>query len=107
MNEQVTEGAQTMMSRQAAWVLSGTGGLALLTAFLLTISNNASIALDVARQHGEELNEIRILQQAFRTELMDRTADRYTAIDAARDMAFLERRLQELEDKIIDHKESH
>lgn len=95
------------IGKQAAWVLSGTGGLALLSAFLLTISNNASIALDVARQHGEELNELRIFQSSIRQELNERTQDRYTALEASRDMAFIERRLKEIESKLDEHKEQH
>jgi hypothetical protein len=84
------------MNKTISVLLGGTGGIALLTAFLMQISNQASIAIAVAEQHGQELL---ILKQEIGV-IQSRTADRYTSIDAARDMAYLQRRLKEIEDKI-------
>ena len=87
-----------------AWILGGTGGAALLAAFLLNISNDANIAIKFAEQHGSELNQIRIQIAAIRLELTDRTKDRYTSLDAKRDREFIERRFSELESKLDTHR---
>ena len=83
-----------------AWALGGSGALALLGALLVNISNDANIALEVAKQHGDELNQLRISMAAMRIAIDSRTKDRYTSQDAARDLQFMERRFAELESKI-------
>jgi hypothetical protein len=40
------------MNKTISVLLGGTGGIALLSAFLMQISNQASIAISVAEQHG-------------------------------------------------------
>jgi hypothetical protein len=82
------------------------GGISILVGFMLTVSNNANIAISVAEQHGNELNNVRADIAALRVEISNRTQDRYTAIDAERDLRFVERRLKEIEEKMDrEHKD--
>ena len=76
------------------------GGISILVGFMLTISNNANIAISVAEQHGHELNNVRAELAALRVEISNRTKNRYTAIDAERDLDFVQRRLKEIEDNM-------
>lgn len=88
-----------------SWLIgiSGTSLFGIMVAFILNINASASIALDVAAQHGKEINQLRIVQEAIRLEMHDRTRDRYTNTDAGRDLDFIERRLEEIERKIDQH----
>jgi hypothetical protein len=62
------------------------GGLCTIAlAFAVTTAKNAQIALEVAAQHGEEIQMIRGELSSLRIEMASRTADRYTARDAERD----------------------
>lgn len=92
-------------SQGALWKwLAGisTGGASLMLAFAVNVAKDAQIALDVAKQHGEELLMIRGEIQHMQSELMDRTQKRYTSDDAAKDLKYVERWLVDLENKIED-----
>lgn len=80
------------------WGLSGSGVAALIAAYLLNVSNQASIAINVAEQHGAEINLIRHELSAIKLLLEERTHLRYTSQDAARDLAYIERRFKEIQD---------
>lgn len=84
------------------WIggLATAAALALLTLMLnllVGVSRDAQIALDVAAQHGQEINIVRAELSSLRTEMSERTADRYRAQDAERDLRYLERRIEALE----------
>lgn len=74
-------------------------GTILVTLFL-NLSKDSSIALNVVAQHGEELlglrQEIALLRDAMR----DSTADRYKGADAERDMKYIQRRLDDMEERM-------
>lgn len=81
--------------------LSGGGILALLTVALnmfVSVQKDAEIALDVARQHGQELLEIRAEIAAIRTTIERKTVDRYYRQEAEREHNRLEERLDRVEE---------
>ena len=56
----------------------------------LGVSSKAEIALDVARQHGQELLEVRAEVALMRADLRSSTRDRYYRAEAEREIARLE-----------------
>ena len=70
--------------------------LALLAGLMLTVSNDAAIALQLAGQHGES---ILLLQQQIDLLQME-TKDRYTEKDAERDLGHIQDDITELKQVI-------
>lgn len=61
----------------------------------LQVSAESQIALDVARQHGQELLELRAEVSLVRADLRSATRDRYYRAEAEREMARLEEKIKE------------
>ena len=82
------------------------GALGLLGALLLTVQKDAAIALDVAKQHGQELlllhGELQILHEHIR----NRTQLRYTSRDAERDFRYIQKDLDACMEAIKEHKKN-
>ena len=91
------------VSWKLAFPLSALG---LLGALLLTVQKDASIALDVAKQHGQELlllhSELRIIEEDIRA----RTQLRYTSKDAERDLRYIQKDLDACLLTIKEHKKN-
>lgn len=88
---------------KATLVLGGGTLLALTTLLInlfVTVSKDAQIAIEVAKQHGDELLMIRGEIASLRQTITDRTNDRYTSKQAERDMQYIERRLTEFEKQL-------
>jgi len=79
------------------------GALALLGSLMQVVSKDASIALDVARQHGEELLLIRGEMTIIEKQLMERTQQRYTSQDAARDHEYIYRDIKQCQEWMKEH----
>lgn len=79
---------------------AGTGVLGVVAAGMLAVAQSASVALNVAEQHGTELSMIRGELIALRKELIERTDKRYSTRDAASHEKYAERRLAEIEKKL-------
>lgn len=75
------------------WILGGGSVIAVVLTFSITTAKDASIALDVARQHGDELLILSQDLHRMQGDLYDRTKDRYTSKDAERDVGYLRRDL--------------
>ena len=70
------------------------GGIAsVVLAFSINTAKDAQIALQVAGQHGTELNELRAEVRVLRNDMRDRTKLRYTSADAAKDYSYINQRL--------------
>ena len=82
------------------------GALALLATIVMTVHKDAGIALDVARQHGQELLLLRGEINILKEEILDRTRLRYTSKDAEKDHANHLYRIQALERR-VDQLEKH
>lgn len=89
------------LPKTLSYILGGGGTAALLGAFLLNIHSQASIALSVAEQHGQEFLLVRQEIAAIKLILEEKTRSRYTAVDAQRDMDYLERRIREVEEGCV------
>jgi hypothetical protein len=79
----------------------GSGLLGVLAVGWIAVAQQADIAISVAEQHGQELLLIRGELTALRTEMLQRTQDRFTAADGR----YLEqeiRRIEEELDEIIE-----
>jgi hypothetical protein len=82
------------------WLVStlvGTGIVGLIIAGAMSVAQDARIAISVAEQHGQELLLLRGEIISLRQEMQSRTRDRYTSDDADRDMEYIERRLNDIE----------
>ena len=90
-------------------VMLGTlsGLLVIVTTLMINlfigVSKDAQIAIGVAAQHGDEINGLRTELQLVRETLREGTADRYRAAEAARDQAYLEKRIEMLEKELAKH----
>lgn len=80
--------------------LAGTGILGVIAAGMLAVANDARVAINVAEQHGEELLLVRGELAAIRTEMLQRTEDRYTSRDAQAYERYIEQRFVELERRL-------
>lgn len=80
------------------------GALTLLGALMLSVSNEAAVGLKLAEQHGESILLLREEVRLLRLEIKERTQDRYTSDDAARDLAYIRQDIAELKQEI---KENH
>ena len=77
-------------------------GTIMVTLFL-NVQASSSIALDVVKQHGEELLGLRQEISLLRDAMRDQTEDRYKGKDAERDMTYIQRRLDALEKSFEKH----
>ena len=82
------------------------GALTLLGSLMLVVQKDAAVALDIARQHGQEFNILRAEIALLKQDMRERTQNRYTSGDAAKDLRYIERRFTELESKIKEHKDN-
>jgi hypothetical protein len=80
--------------------LAGTGILGVVIAGAMSVASDASIAIKVAEQHGEELLMIRGEMSSIRQELNNRTSDRYTGKEGARFEQYVNKRLDALEKQL-------
>jgi hypothetical protein len=94
------ENGDSLNSNRVIASLAGTGVLGVIAAGMLAVANDARIAINVAEQHGQELLMIRGELASVRTEMMQRTEDRYTSRDADQHEKYMERRLNEIEKKL-------
>lgn len=90
------------------WVLGITGVIVttLLTAsltFMVSVGQDAHSALSVNETQAQELLLLRSEIAALRVEIKNRTDDRYTSLEATRDLAYIERRLAQIESQIEKH----
>lgn len=83
------------------------GALGLLGALLLSVQKDASVALDVARQHGEEILLLRSEIHSMESQMRERTQLRYTSKDAERDFSYLRRDIAECKEAIKLHDGEH
>ena len=72
----------------------------------LGVSREAAIAIEVAKQHGEEFVAVRQELSLLRDSMRDATVDRYKGKDAERDIGYLNNRITALE-KQIEKLEQH
>jgi hypothetical protein len=79
------------------WVLGGGTFITIALGFGITVAKDAQIALEVAKQHGEEILQIegRILQ--LEKVIYDRTRLRYTSEQAERDHTYIIRDIEVLQ----------
>ena len=77
-------------------------GTIMVTLFL-NVGKDASVALQVVAQHGDELLGLRTEIQLLREAMRDMTTDRYKGADAERDMQYINRRLEKIEETIEEH----
>lgn len=79
------------------------GALGLLGTLMLVVAKDASVGLDLARQHGEQLllmnNKLHLIEQ----EMKERTALRYTSEEATRDYAYYNRELERIRKALNEH----
>lgn len=74
------------------------GALTLLGALMLSVANEAAVALKLAEQHGESILLLREEVRLLRNEVQDRTLNRYTSKDAERDLAYIREDINELKE---------
>ena len=84
-------------SKKVLASLAGTGVLGVVATGMLSISQSASIALDVAEQHGQEILLIRGEMSSIRTEMLSRTEDRFTSNDGKNLERYIERRFMSID----------
>jgi len=91
------EGHISKTSRNV-FVFGGTSLVAvmmLLVNLFIGVSKDAQIAIEVAKQHGQELLEVRAELSLVRSELRTATRDRYYRQEAERELARLERMIRD------------
>ena len=81
-------------------VVGGGSAMAIVVALLLNTSKDAQVAISVAEQHGAELLEVRTELSYLRKYITDRTQSRYTATDAARDLKYIQKELEHIEESV-------
>jgi hypothetical protein len=81
-------------------MLVSTGVVGLLVAGALDVRKDASIALSVVEQHGQELLLIRGELNQLRKDMLDRTVSRYTAEEQEQYAKYLESRLSAIEKQL-------
>jgi hypothetical protein len=86
------------------WVLGGGSIVTIVLAFGLTVSKDATIALDVAKQHGEEILQLNQRILHLEGELRQRTQLRYTSLDAAKDFKYIQRDIDDCKEHLKNHK---
>jgi hypothetical protein len=76
------------------------GALSLLGALMLSVANEAAVALRLAEQHGESLLLLREEVRLMRRDLNESAQLSYTSIDAQRDLEYIKRDISELKQAI-------
>ena len=83
------------------------GALTVLGALMLNVAKDASIALSVAEQHGQELLLLKADLQILGNDVRDRTQLRYTSKDAARDHDYINRDIRSCKTALEAHERSN
>lgn len=96
----MANGIDRITTNRLITTLAGTGILGVVAAGMLAVANDARIAIGVAEQHGQELLMIRGELMAVRTEMLERTQNRFTSRDGASLEKYVERRFDEIEKKL-------
>ena len=91
----------------ARWVLGGGTFITIALGFGITVAKDAQIALEVAKQHGQELIQVetRILQ--LEKVIYDRTRLRYTSDQATTDHSYLRRDIETCRARMKQHELEH
>ena len=84
-------------SKQLVATLVGTGILGVISAGMLSVANDARVAINVAEQHGQEILILRGEIVALRQELATRTSDRFTSKDHTQYDRYITERLDRIE----------
>lgn len=79
--------------------IAASGVLGVFATGMISIANDAKIAISVAEQHGQELLMIRGEVASLRLEMVERTQDRFTASDGR----YLEQELRRIEADLDEH----
>ncbi len=79
----------------------------IILTFSINIAKDTEIALEVAKQHGEELLMIRGEISSLRAEMARRTQKRYTSEDAVKDFNYVNNNLNRIEGAINEHLSNH
>ena len=95
--EKIQEGDTTI---KVLGMLVSTGVIGLLIAGAMDIRSDATIALSVAEQHGQELLMIRGSITQLRQDMLDRTVSRYTSEEQEQFAKYLEQRLIQIEKQL-------
>jgi len=80
--------------------------LALLLALTVQVGKDATVALEVAKQHGQELLLVNGRIGLLEEEVKDRTRLRYTSTDAAKDLRYLQKDVDACVKEIEEHKKN-
>ena len=75
------------------------GALTLLGALMLSVSNEAAVALKTSEQHGDS---ILLLREEVRL-LRDELKGSYSASDAEKDLTYIRRDMEELKQLLKEH----
>jgi hypothetical protein len=86
------------------WVLGGGSIVTIALAFGLTVSKDATIALDVAKQHGQEILQLNQRILHLEGELRQRTQLRYTSVDAEKDFKYVQRDIDACKEHLKNHR---
>lgn len=87
------EGDHISRASKTIFVIGGStvvGLMSLMINLFIGVSKDAQIALEVAKQHGQEILEVRAELTLIRADLRESSRDRYYRRDAERDIARLE-----------------
>ena len=95
--EKTQEGDTTI---KVLGMLVSTGVIGLLIAGAMDIRSDATIALSVVEQHGQELLMIRGEMALLRQDMLDRTVSRYTSEEQEQFAKYLESRLIQIEKQL-------
>lgn len=98
---------EIIKKENAGWtVILPISALTLLGALMLSVSNDAAISLDLAKQHGESILLLREELKLLKEDMRLRTDDRYTSKDADRDHMYISRDIMELKNSLDSHLEN-
>lgn len=88
-------------------VAAPASALGLLFLLGTQVGKDATIALDVARQHGEELLQVNMKIASIERKFDKKTYDRYTGEDATRDLNYMQKDINRCIEMIRDHEKEH
>jgi hypothetical protein len=90
--------------KNGSWTLVlPVGALTLLGALLLTVQNDATVALKLIAQGKQEFTILHGEIQGLKSALNVRTLQRYTSKDAERDFKYIQREIDQCNDFIKNH----
>ncbi len=78
--------------------------LGILVVLMLTVANDASVALNLIELQQKEISLVRTDVATLRGEVNVYTSSRYSSRDAERDLAYLQRQVDEIKDYIKTHR---